>query len=246
MDRQNQKTILITGASRGIGRACALQFAQQGWNVVAGYVAAQEAAQSLCDEIQRMGTVCLPVQADVRDRIGMRRMVRLAQAHFGSIQAVVCNAGIAQQKLFSHLTEQDWDTMFEVNVKGMYHLLQEVLPVFVEQQSGSAVLISSMWGQVGASCEVHYSAAKAAVIGMTKALAKEYALSGVRVNCVAPGVIQTDMNRPLGAEVMKQLCEETPLGMLGTPEDVAQAVSYLTNARFVTGQVLGVNGGLII
>lgn len=193
-----------------------------------------------------MGAQCVTVQADVRDRAAMRRMVLLAQAHFGTVDAVVCNAGIAQQKLFSDITEDDWDTMFDVNVKGMYHLLQEVLPVFVGQQSGSAVLLSSMWGQVGASCEVHYSAAKAAVIGMTKALAKEYGLSGVRVNCVAPGVIDTDMNSHLGEDVMEQLREETPLGALGTPEDVAQAVYYCTIAPFVTGQVLGVNGGFII
>ncbi len=193
-----------------------------------------------------MGAQCVTVQADVRDRAAMRRMVLLAQAHFGTVDAVVCNAGIAQQKLFSDITEDDWDTMFDVNVKGMYHLLQEVLPVFVGQQSGSAVLLSSMWGQVGASCEVHYSAAKAAVIGMTKALAKEYGLSGVRVNCVAPGVIDTDMNSHLGEDVMEQLREETPLGALGTPEDVAQAVYYFTDAPFVTGQVLGVNGGFII
>ena len=193
-----------------------------------------------------MGAQCVTVQADVRDRAAMRRMVLLAQAHFGTVDAVVCNAGIAQQKLFSDITEDDWDTMFDVNVKGMYHLLQEVLPVFVGQQSGSAVLLSSMWGQVGASCEVHYSAAKAAVIGMTKALANEYGLSGVRVNCVAPGVIDTDMNSHLGEDVMEQLREETPLGALGTPEDVAQAVYYFTDAPFVTGQVLGVNGGFII
>lgn len=240
------KTVIITGASRGIGRACALKFAHEGWNVVAGYASAQAAAQSLCEEIERMGGNCLSVQADVRDRAAMRRMVLLAQAHFGTADAVVCNAGIAQQKLFSEITEDDWDTMFDVNVKGMYHLLQEVLPVFVAQQSGSAVLLSSMWGQVGASCEVHYSAAKAAVIGMTRALAKEYGLSGVRVNCVAPGVIDTDMNRHLGSDVMEELREETPLGALGTPEDIAQAVYYFTNAPFVTGQVLGVNGGFII
>ncbi|MGN1031311.1 MAG: elongation factor P 5-aminopentanone reductase [Butyricicoccaceae bacterium] len=241
-----KKTVIITGASRGIGRACALKFAREDWNVVAGYASAELAAQSLCGEIRALGGECVIVQADVRDRTAMRRMVRLAQAHFGSVDAVVCNAGIAQQKLFSDLTEEDWDRMFDINVKGMYHLLQEVLPVFVGQQSGSAVLMSSMWGQVGASCEVHYSAAKAAVIGMTKALAKEYGLSGVRVNCVAPGVIDTDMNRHLGEAVMEELKEQTPLGTLGTPEDIAEAVYYLTAAPFVTGQVLGVNGGLII
>lgn len=242
------KTVLITGATRGIGRACALKFAQQGWNVAACYVRSQEAAQTLAQEMEQCGTQFLCEQADVRDVAALRRVVSLAQAHFGTLDAVVCNAGIAQQKLFSDITEEDWDAMFDVNTKGAYRTIQAALPLLLEQQAGSIVTVSSIWGQTGGSCEVHYSASKAAVVGMTKALAKELGLSGIRVNCVSPGVIDTDMNRMHGAEVMEQLAEETPLGRNGAPADVAEAVYWLASdqSRFVTGQVLGVNGGFYI
>lgn len=242
------KTVFITGATRGIGRACALKFAQQGWNVAACYARSQQAAQDVKREIAQYGVPCLFEQADVRDAAAIRRVISLTQAHFGTLDAVVCNAGIAQQKLFSDITEEDWDAMFDVNTKGVYRVIRAALPLLLEQQAGSIVTVSSIWGQTGGSCEVHYSASKAAVIGMTKALAKELGLSGIRVNCVSPGVIATDMNRMHGTEVMEQLAEETPLGRNGTPEDVAEAVYWLASAqsRFVTGQVLGVNGGFYI
>ena len=188
------KSVLITGAARGIGRACALKFAKEGWNVTACYARAQHAAQSLEEEIRQLGTQCRCVQADVTDSAAVHRLVLLAQAEFGTPDAVVCNAGMAQQKLFADITEDDWDTMFDVNVKGMYRVIREVLPQLLDRQAGSIVTVSSIWGQTGGSCEVHYSASKAAVIGMTKALAKELGLSGIRVNCVAPGVVDTEMN----------------------------------------------------
>ncbi|HIV68017.1 MAG TPA: SDR family oxidoreductase [Candidatus Butyricicoccus stercorigallinarum] len=242
------KSVLITGAARGIGRACALKFAREGWNITACYARAHAAAQSLEEEIARLGAQCRCVQADVADRAAMHRLALLAQANFGTPDAVVCNAGIAQQKLFLDITDGDWDRMFDVNVKGMYTVIQEVLPQLLERQAGSIVTVSSVWGQTGGSCEVHYSAAKAAVIGLTRALAKELGLSGIRVNCVAPGVIDTEMNRMHGQGVMDGLAEETPLGRNGTPEDVAEAVYWLASAQagFVTGQVLGVNGGFYL
>lgn len=242
------KSVLITGAARGIGRACALKFAKEGWNVTACYARAQHAAQSLEEEIRQLGTQCRCVQADVTDSAAVRRLVLLAQAEFGTPDAVVCNAGMAQQKLFADITEDDWDTMFDVNVKGMYRVIREVLPQLLDRQAGSIVTVSSIWGQTGGSCEVHYSASKAAVIGMTKALAKELGLSGIRVNCVAPGVIDTDMNRMHGEDVMQELAEETPLGRNGTPEEVADVIYWLASeqSKFVTGQVLGVNGGFYI
>ena len=242
------KSVLITGAARGIGRACALKFAKEGWNVTACYARAQHAAQSLEEEIRQLGTQCRCVQADVTDSAAVHRLVLLAQAEFGTPDAVVCNAGMAQQKLFADITEDDWDTMFDVNVKGMYRVIREVLPQLLDRQAGSIVTVSSIWGQTGGSCEVHYSASKAAVIGMTKALAKELGLSGIRVNCVAPGFIDTDMNRMHGEDVMQELAEETPLGRNGTPEEVADVIYWLASeqSKFVTGQVLGVNGGFYI
>lgn len=238
-----KKTVLITGASRGIGRACALKFAKENWNVAAAYAQSHDAAKSLQQE-----TGCLVVQADVRDAAAIRRMVSLTQAHFGNIDAVVCNAGIAQQKLFSDITEYDWDIIFDVNVKGVYRVIQAVLPQFLQQQTGSIITVASIWGQVGGSCEVHYSASKAAVIGMTKALAKELGLSGIRVNCVSPGVIDTDMNRMHEPEVLAELAGQTPLGRIGTPQETAEAIYWLASeqSRFITGQVLGVNGGFYV
>ena len=242
------KSVLITGATRGIGRACALKFAREGWNVTAGYAREQQAAEQLQQEIEVLGAQCECVQADLTDCAAVHRMALLAQSHFGTPDAVVCNAGIAQQKLFSDITEQDWDHMFDVNVKGVYRVIREVLPQLLARQAGSIVTVSSIWGQTGGSCEVHYSASKAAVIGMTKALAKELGLSGIRVNCISPGVVDTDMNRMHGDAVMEELAEETPLGRIGAPEDVAEAVYWLASeqSRFVTGQVLGVNGGFYI
>lgn len=242
------KSVLITGVTRGIGRACALKFAREGWNVTGSYVHSTGAAQQLEQELQNIGAECQCIQADIRDTAAVRRLALLAQAQFGTLDAVVCNAGIAQQKLFADITEEDWDTMFDVNTKGVYRVIQAVLPQLLERQAGSIVTVSSIWGQTGGSCEVHYSASKAAVIGMTKALAKELGLSGIRVNCVAPGVIDTDMNRMHGEAVMQELAEETPLARNGTPQEVAEAIYWLASeqSRFVTGQVLGVNGGFYI
>jgi 3-oxoacyl-[acyl-carrier protein] reductase len=242
------RSVLITGAARGIGRACALRFAKEGYAVTAGYVQASVQAEQLKREIERMSGQCLTVAADMRDRQAIHRMVQLSQSHFGTPDVLVCNAGMAQQKLFSDITEEDWDSMMSVNVGGMYRVIQEVLPDMIARGSGSIVTVSSMWGQVGGSCEVHYSASKAAVIGLTKALAKELGLSGIRVNCVAPGVISTEMNAMHDADVMRELAEETPLNRIGTPEEVADAIYLLASEsmRFVTGQVLGVNGGLVI
>lgn len=242
------RSVLITGASRGIGRMCALKFAREGYAVTAGYASSEKQANELVREITDMGGQCVAVQADMADRIAIRRMVSIAEADFGTPDVLVCNAGIAQQKLFADITEQDWDRMFSVNVGGMYRVIQEALPDMIARGSGSIVTVSSMWGQVGASCEVHYSASKAAVIGLTKALAKELGLSGIRVNCVAPGVIDTEMNALYDESVMNELAEETPLNRIGKPEEIADMIYMLGSeqSRFVTGQVLGVNGGFII
>lgn len=244
-----QPTVLITGASRGIGRAAAQLLAQNGWQVAINYHQNTQAAQSLLAELTAGGAKAAIFQADVADRRQVQAMFAAIRAQLGPIQALVNNAGIAQQKLFTDITEADWQRMFDVTAGGAFHCTQAALEDMLPAKSGAIVNISSMWGQVGASCEVHYSAAKAALIGLTKALAKELGPSHIRVNCIAPGVIATEMNAALDSETLSQLAWDTPLGVLGQPEDVAQMILYLlkeTTGRFLTGQIIGVNGGFII
>ena len=238
-----QRVVLITGGSRGIGAAAARRFAAGGDKVVINYRRAKEQAEALAAE-----TGGWAVQADVSDPEQVRKMVDNVLDNFCQLDILICNAGIARQKLFGDLTDEDWRRMFAVNVDGMFYTIRAALPHFIHRKAGRILTVSSMWGQVGGSCEVAYSAAKAAVIGMTKALAKELGPSGITVNCVSPGVINTEMNANLGPEDLAALAEETPLGTIGAPEDVAEALWYLASpgAKFVTGQVLAPNGGLII
>jgi len=239
------QTALITGASRGIGSAIAKQLAKDGFRVIVNYNAAEQQAKQLILELNNTyGINCTTFRADVSDRAQVEAMFAAA----GGVDVLINNAGIAQQKLFTDLTEQDWDSMFDVDVKGVFHCCQCALPHMIHQKHGKIINISSMWGQVGASCEVHYSAAKAAVIGLTKALAKEVGPSNIQVNCVAPGVIQTEMNAHLDENTISELKEETPLGIIGAASDIASAVSFFAGeeSNFITGQILGVNGGLII
>ena len=238
-----RKVVLITGASRGIGAAAARRFAAGGCRVVINYNHSRAQAEALAAE-----TGGWAVQADVADPAQVRRMVDNVWDKFCQLDILICNAGVAQQKLFGDLTDSDWRQIFAVNVDGTFHAIRAALPHFLHRKAGRILTVSSMWGQVGGSCEVAYSASKAAVIGLTKALAKELGPSGITVNCVAPGVIATDMNAALDEETLAALAEETPLGVIGTPEDVAEAMWYLASdaARFVTGQVLSPNGGLVI
>ena len=238
-----RKVVLITGASRGIGAAAARRFAAGGCRVVINYTHSRAQAEALAAE-----TGGWAVQADVADPAQVRRMVDNVLDKFCQLDILICNAGVAQQKLFGDLTDSDWRQIFAVNVDGTFHAIRAALPHFLHRKAGRILTVSSMWGQVGGSCEVAYSASKAAVIGLTKALAKELGPSGITVNCVAPGVIATDMNAALDEETLAALAEETPLGVIGTPEDVAEAMWYLASdaARFVTGQVLSPNGGLVI
>ncbi len=244
-----QPTVLITGASRGIGRAAARLLAQNGWQVAINYHRHQDAAQAVLAELANAGAQAAVFQADVADRRQVEAMFDAIHTQLGPVQALVNNAGIAQQKLFTDITTAEWQRMFDVTVTGAFHCTQLALADMLPVKSGAIVNISSMWGQVGASCEVHYSAAKAALIGLTKALAKELGPSHIRVNCIAPGVIATDMNAALDEETLAQLAEDTPLGLLGEPEDVAQMILYLleeNTGRFLTGQIIGINGGFII
>lgn len=237
---------LVTGAAGGIGRAIAKRLCRDGFRVVIHYHHSESAAAELCSLInhefgeQRAEIFC----ADVSDLGQTEAMFRAV----GEIDLLVNNAGVAQQKLFTQLTEEDWQRMIGVDLTGVFHCCRLALPGMIHRKSGRIINVSSMWGQVGASCEVHYSAAKAGVIGLTKALAKEVGPSGITVNCIAPGVIDTPMNSQLDAETIHELEEETPLCRIGTPEDIAAAVSFLASeeAGFITGQILGVNGGFVI
>ena len=243
------KTVLITGASRGIGRECALEFARQGAsNIIIGYNKSEAQALELDAILKEQGVNSLALQADIRSKTEVNLMFRRAQAAFGPVHILVNNAGISGFSLFTDITEEMWDEMMDTNIKGMYLCCKEALPDMISEKDGAIVNISSIWGQVGASCEVHYSASKAAVIGLTKALAKELGPSNVRVNCVAPGVIQTDMLAVVDPQIQEELKEETPLMKLGTPSDIAKSVCFLCSpaASFITGQVLGVNGGFVI
>ena len=230
-------TVLVTGGSRGIGAATVRQFAKAGHRVYFLYEKEHEAAAAVAAE-----TGATAICADVADHDAVAQAFRQLK----SLDILVCNAGISIPGLMSMMAVESWDRLFDVNVKGIFHCVNAAMPFFLAKQAGSIVTVSSMWGQVGGSCEVAYSATKGAVIAMSKALAKELGPSGIRVNCVAPGVILTDMCADIDPEILEELRQESPIGKNGTPEDVAAAIEYIANAPFVTGQVLGVNGGFVI
>ncbi len=230
-------TVVITGGSRGIGKAAVRQFAARGDRVFFLYEKEHEKAASLARETGATAICC-----DVADG----EAVKKAFSQIPDVDVLVCNAGISVSGLLRDLEESAWDRLFDVNVKGIYHCVNAATPYFLRKQAGCIITVSSMWGQVGASCEAAYSATKGAVIALSKALAQELGSAGVRVNCIAPGVIETDMCAGLAPEIMQELKDQTPVGRNGTPADVAQAMVYLAEAEFVTGQVLAVNGGFII
>jgi 3-oxoacyl-[acyl-carrier protein] reductase len=242
------KTVLITGASRGIGKATARLFAEEGYNVIINYLHSYEQAQALCAELAAKGCSTTAVKADVAEWAQVNSMFEQAAHRFGAIDVLINNAGIAQQKLFTKITSEEWQRMLAVNLTGVFNCCKAVLPAMIERKQGKIINISSIWGIVGASCEVHYSTAKAGVIGLTKALAKELGPSNIQVNCVAPGVIDTEMNALLDASDKSAICDETPLMRIGTVEDVAQAILFLASekADFFTGQMLSPNGGFVI
>lgn len=231
------RTVVVTGGSRGIGAAIVARFAARGDRVYFLYEKNHRAAKAVSEKTGAIAICC-----DVADG----EQVKAAFARIPEVDILVCNAGICWYGLLSSMEEGDWDRLFAVNVKGIYHCVRAAMPAFLRTHRGSIVTVSSMWGQVGASCEAAYSATKGAVIALTKALAQELGPSGIRVNCVAPGVILTDMCANVGADVLEGLAQEAALGRNGTPEDVAQAVEALAEAEFVTGQVLGVSGGYVM
>ncbi len=235
--------VLITGASRGIGAAAARKFAENGHTVAVHCNTQTDRAEALAAELHGIA-----VQADFADFTQIDRMADEVLRQLGSVDVLVNNAGIALTALFQTVSDADGERIFRVNAGGTMHLTKKLLPQMIARKSGCIVNIASCWGEIGAACEVHYSASKAAVIGFTKALAKEVGPSGIRVNCISPGVIGTDMNAQHSAETMQALAEETPLCRIGTPEEVAEAVYFLATdaARFITGQILPVNGGFTV
>jgi len=239
--------VLITGGSGGIGGACAMKFASEGYSVGLAYHNNGEKAKKIKREIETDGGECEIFCCDVSSRDEVESLFHAFSARFGDIDVLVNCAGIASQKLFLDITLWEWNRMMDVNLTGVFNTCQCALYEMAYRKKGSIVNVSSMWGITGASCEAHYSAAKGAVIALTKALSKEYGASGVRVNCVAPGVIDTKMNAHLDEESMKELCDTASLGRIGTPEETAEAVYFLASekASYITGQVLTVDGGFI-
>ncbi len=230
-------TVIITGGSRGIGAAAVELFAARGDRVYFLYEKNHDAARAVAEKTGAEAICC-----DVADG----QAVRAAFEKIGDVDILICNAGTMHFGLLSMMEEAAWDRIFAVNVKGVYNCVNAAMPCFLKKHRGSIVTVSSMWGQVGASCEAAYSATKGAVIALTKALAKELGPSGIRVNCVAPGVILTDMCANVDPEVLAEMAEEAPVGRNGTPMDVAKAMEYLADAEFITGHVLSVNGGYVI
>ena len=239
------KVALVTGSSRGIGAAVAEALSDAGWAVCINYIERKDKAEELAARLRAKGGVCMTQQADVADREAVFSMVRRIERELGPVTLLVSNAGIAKQQQFQDIDPETWQRLYAVNVNGAFHSAQAVLPHMLHEHSGCMIFVSSIWGQHGASCEAAYSSTKHAIIGLSRSLSAELALSGIRVNCVAPGVIDTDMVQVLGQETLESLAREIPLGRLGKPEEIAQTVRYLAENPYITGQVITVDGGFL-
>ncbi len=242
------KTVIITGASKGIGANMAIRYAEKGYNVVMNYNNSVQSAILLQKSLKESGYSVIAYKANVKNRLEVDLMVKETLHRFGSIDILINNAGVSNQSLITDLSEQEWNDIIGVNLTGVFNCTQAVLPHMINQHSGSILNISSMWGEVGASCEVAYSAAKAGVIGFTKALAKEVGPSGINVNCITPGLIETAMNQNLTIDDVAAIVDQTPMGRIGNTNDIASTAMFLTSddASYITGQILGVNGGYVI
>ncbi len=241
-----KKVALVTGSSRGIGAATAAALARDGYGVCINYFEHQQAAEALARQLRSEGCRAVVFGADVADPDAVRAMVRYTEEQLGPVSLLVNNAGIAGQIQFQDITRAQWNRMMDVNLGGYFNAIQAVLPHMLHEHEGSIVNVSSIWGQHGASCEVAYSVTKHAIIGLTRSLAAELAPSHIRVNCVAPGVINTDMVQVLGQETLDMLAEQIPMGRLGRPQEIAQVILSLAEAPYTTGQVLTADGGFII
>ena len=243
-----KRTVLVTGASRGIGKAIATLFAENNYNVLINYNKSEEEAMDLYNSLKSKGHSVDVYKADVSKKEEVNMMINYCIGKFEKIDVLINNAGISKTNLFTDISYEEWDEVMATNLNGVFYTTKKALQYMIPEMSGKIINISSIWGMVGGSFEVHYSASKAAVIGMTKALAKELGPSNIQVNCIAPGVIQTDMLNNVSQETLEMLREETPLMKLGTPEDIAHTALFLAseNTNFITGQVISPNGGFVI
>lgn len=245
---KNNKTVLVTGGSRGIGKAISKTFAKDGYNVLINFNKSENEVKELYTVLEEKGFSVKLFKADISNREEVENMIDYCIKEFGGLDVLINNAGISQDKLFTDITDEDWDNMMNINLKGSFYCSQTALKYMISEKKGNIINISSIWGISGASCEVHYSVSKAGIIGMTKALAKEVAPSNIRVNSIAPGVINTDMLSEYNEDEIDVLVEETPLMRLGTPEDIANCAIFLASDKssFITGQVISPNGGFVI
>ncbi|UUV16209.1 elongation factor P 5-aminopentanone reductase [Clostridioides difficile] len=243
-----KKTVLITGGARGIGKAMSKAFAKEGYNVLVNFNKSENGAKELYTILNEKNFSVKLFKADISNREDVEDMVDYCIKEFGGLDVLVNNAGVSQDKLFTDITDEDWDNMMNINLKGSFYCSQVALKYMISEKKGNIINISSIWGISGASCEVHYSITKAGIIGMTRALAKEVGPSNIRVNSIAPGVINTDMLSGYNEEDIDALVEETPLMRLGTPEDIANCAIFLASdkSNFITGQVISPNGGFVI
>lgn len=246
--QNEQKVAVVTGASRGIGAATAVALAEAGFAVAVLYRTNRVFAETCVQKIRENGGTAHAYAVDVTDSAAVKIVTAQIEKDLGAVSVLVNNAGISEQKLFTDITDSDWEQMLAVHLNGAFYMTRALVPAMVHRKYGRIINIASMWGETGGSCEVHYSAAKAGLIGLTKALAKELAPSGITVNAVSPGAVETDMMRALGEDVCKSVAEETPVGRLAHPQEIADAICFLASekAAYITGQVLSVNGGAVI
>ncbi len=242
-----KKTAFVTGGSKGIGAAVVKKLCEDGFRVAVNYNSSEQRAKALCSELTSLGYEVIAIRGDVSSAADVKRMFTEIRERFGCVSVLVNNAGVSLWGLFDTVTDEQWQSTLGVNLTGAFNCSREALKDMLSMKYGRIINISSVWGQVGASCEAVYSATKAGIIGLTKALAKEYALSGITVNCVSPGVIDTDMMNRFSDREKEDICEEIPMGRMGTSEEVAFAVSFFASEKssYITGQIIGVNGGTV-
>ena len=238
-----KKTIIVTGASRGIGAAIVKMLAKEDYNIVLNYNKSEEIAKKLQEEFTKQGKNVEIFKADVSKREEVKKLIEFTINKFEKIDVLINNAGISQTRLFTDITDEDWNNMLNVNLNSVFYMTQEVVPYMIHEKEGCIINISSIWGITGAACETHYSVAKAGVDAITKSLAKELGPSNIRVNSIAPGIIDTDMNKYLSDEELANIEEEIPLGKIGSPETIAKCVKWLIEDDYTTGQIIGINGG---